>query len=147
MKSNWGKVYIWTILHCTVSVYSITLYSVCVQYYTVQCLCAVLHCTVSVCSITLYFLQYYTVHIPLAECTTNLSQQDLKSSNYHKIDNNDHKKELRKTNFNKLLRRCERDSNPWIDCINWNRKGRGRRSNLRQKFYEIFQNILTILTF
>ena len=85
MKSNWGKVYIWTILHCTVSVYSITLYSVCVhytvqclctvlhctvsvysvcaQYYTVQCLCTVLHCTVSVYSITLYSVcvQYYTV--------------------------------------------------------------------------------------
>ena len=91
-----------TVLHCTVSVYSITLYSVCVQYYTVQCLCAVLHCTFY--SITVYnvCVLYYTVHIPLAECTTNLSQQDLKSSNYHKIDNNDHKKELRKTNFNKL---------------------------------------------
>lgn len=80
---------------------NITLYSVFVQYYSVLC-------TMSMCSVS---VQYYNVHIPLAECTTNLSQQDLKSSNYHKIDNNNHKKELRKTNFNKLLRRCERDSN------------------------------------
>ncbi len=103
---------------------NIALYSVFVQYYSVLC-------TMSMCSVS---VQYYNVHIPLAECTTNLSQQDLKSSNYHKIDNNNHKKELRKTNFNKLLRRCERDSNLWIDCINWNRKGKGEEVKFTTKF-------------
>ena len=145
---------------CTVS-----LYSVCVQYYTVQCLCTVLHCTVSVCSITVnsVCVQYYTVLFTVLQCTMSVYCITLyiyHSPNAQQIYHNKIWKVqiitklttmITRKSWEKLiltnLRRCERDSNPWIDCINWNRKGRGRRSNLRQKFYEIFQNILTILTF